>query len=169
MRKYRGYNELSGSSVEAWAKELDQRKKQMLSNSDAAFLLQLTLNEQKIEEDNDGAFDKMLNGWNGVAILHRRLQVHTFTMSKAALMFCGLTVKSPGEAVMMANYIQYRCHEQGIQHVDMRALNSRIMPDGWFGQETLSEFWEKQKYVSEDGHLINMLDTRHYATSIHFR
>lgn len=169
MGTYRGYNELDGTSVEAWAKELDQRKKRILSKNEVAILIQSSLKEKEIEEDKDGEFTKMLEGWNGVAILYRRLQVHTFTMSKAALFACGLMVESPGEAVMMANYIQYRCHKQGIRHVDMRALSHRVLPDGWFGQDTLAEFWEKQKYVSEDGRLVNMLDTRHYATSIHFR
>ena len=75
-------------------------------------------------------------------------------------------INSPGEMVMMANYIRYRCHRYQINHVDMRALSEKIMPMGWFDMETLSQFWDKQKYVSDSGGLANMLDRSDCAVSI---
>ena len=121
--------------------------------------------EPKIEADTN-TFKKMLGGWNGVSIVYRRLAMHSYTMSKAAMLACGGMVDSPGEAVILLNYIQYCCSKHRIHHVDMKALSTKIIPGGFFTKESLSEFWEKQKFVSEEGHLLNMLDCPRFAESI---
>ena len=67
---------------------------------------------------------------------------------------------------MLLNYIQYRCSKHCVHHVDMKALSTKIIPDGFFTKEVLSEFWDIQKFVSEEGHFLNMLDYPQFAESI---
>ena len=162
--KYKSYKELNSSSIEEWAKELDCEQKRELSGEESHAFMTMALTEKEVEKDKD--YEMLLKGWNGVALLHKRLLIHTYTMTKAAKICCGMMIASPGEMVMMANYIQYRCHLHKIKHVDMRALSEKIMPMGWFDKETLSTFWDKQKYESESGHLINMLDNPEFGLSI---
>lgn len=163
--KFKSYKELSETSIEEWAKELDACEKQDLTYEEARSFITLGISEKEIEEDKDKDFEALLNGWNGTALIHKRLNLHTYTMSKAAKVFCGILNKSPGEMVMMANYFQYKCHLLHVKHIDMRAL-SNIIPMGWFSRDTLQQFWDKQKYVSEDGRLLNMLDNPDYGKSI---
>ena len=164
--KFKSYKELSETSIEEWAKELDACEKQELTYEDAGFLITLLMHEEEIEEDKDKKFETLLDRCNGIALLHKRLNLHTYTMSKAAKVFCGMLINSPGEMVMMANYFQYKCHLHHIKHIDMRALSEKIMPMGWFSRDTLQQFWDKQKYVSEDNCLLNMLDNPEYGKSI---
>ena len=162
--KYKSYKELNSSSIEEWAKELDCERKRELSGEESHAFMTMALTEKEVEKDKD--YEMLLKGWNGVALLHKRLLIHTYTMTKAAKICCGMMIASPGEMVMMANYIQYRCHLHKIKHVDMRALSEKIMPMGWFDKETLSTFWDKQKYESESGYLLNMLDNPEFGLSI---
>lgn len=164
--KYKSYKELNSSSIEEWALELDKCPKRELTSDESYAFMCMGLLEKDIEKDKDKDFDNLLKGWNGVALLHKRLLIHTYTMTKAAKVCCGMMINSPGEMVMMANYIQYRCHRHKIKHVDMRALSEKIMPMGWFDLETLSKFWDKQKYESESGQLLNMLDNPELGLSI---
>lgn len=162
--KYKSYKELNSSSIEEWARELDECPKRELTSDESDVFMRMGLLEKEIENDKD--FDNLLKGWNGVALFYKRLLIHTYTMTKAAKVCCCMMIDSPGEMVMMANYIQYRCHLHKIKHVDMRALSEKIMPMGWFDKETLSTFWDKQKYESESGHLLNMLDNPEFGLSI---
>ena len=164
--KYKSYKELNSSSIEEWARELDECPKRELTSDESYAFMRMGLLEKEIENDKDKDYEMLLEGWNGVALLHKRLLIHTYTMTKAAKICCGMMIASPGEMVMMANYIQYRCHLHKIKHVDMRALSEKIMPMGWFDQDTLRKFWDKQKYESESRYLLNMLDNPEFGLSI---
>ena len=163
-KKYRSYKDLTEHSIEEWARELDECPKRELTSEESFAFMTMGLTEKGVEKDKD--FETLLKGWNGVALLHKRLLVHSYTMTNAVKICCGMMINSPGEMVMMANYIQYRCHHYQIKHVDMRALSEKIMPMGWFDLETLSKFWDKQKYVSDSDGLANMLDRPDCAVSI---
>ena len=163
---YKSYKDLTEYSIEEWAKELDGCFKRELTSDESIAFLKMGLLEKEVEKDKDNTFKNLLKGWNGTALLHKRLPFHSYTMTKAVEICCGLMINSPGEMVMMANYIQYRCHLHKIKNVDMRALSEKIMPMGWFNQETLNSFWDKQKYVSKTDNLVNMLDNPEYGLSI---
>lgn len=164
--QYPKEKELNARSIEKWAEELDRQPKRELTSEEIETFISAKWTEKAMEADKDGAFADLLNRWNGVAILHRRLQLHTFTMTNAVQLCLGSMVQSPGEAVMMLNYIQFRCHLHHIRHVDITTLSERIMPMGWFDRDLLREFWEKQKYVASDGSLKNMLDCTGFGESI---
>lgn len=165
-KEYKSYKELNGNSIGKWAAQLDMDKHRELTEEEMNVFFKMNLNEKEVEKDEKGAFASLLDGWNGVNIIYRRLPSHSFTMSKAAMLCCGLMVTSPGEAAMMTNYMQYRCFIHKITHIDMNMLSTRIIPMGWFDQETLRNYWNKQKYVTETGHLANMLDNPEYGLSI---
>lgn len=163
---YKTYKELNESSIEQWAAELDEKPKRRLFDEEMGSLISLTLHEKVFEDDKDGKFAELCKGWNGVAIINKRLQLHTFSMSKAAQIFMGLLINQPGKAVMALNYFQYKCAKMNLWRIDMTLLCGRIIPDGWFPDDTLREAWEAQKYVSKDDGLQNMLDNPAYGKSI---
>ena len=164
--KYKTYKELNESSIEQWAAELDAKPKEGMPEEHIEYLVRLTVSEKFMEDDKDGKFAELCKGWNGVAIINKRLQLHTFSMSKAAQTFMGLLIDQPGKAVMALNYFQYKCAKMNMWRIDMTLLCSRIIPDGWFSEDVLREAWEAQKYVSENDGLLNMLDNPAYGKSI---
>lgn len=165
-QKFKSYKDLSETSIEEWAKELDACEKRILEpQEDHAFIVMFQ-NEKEIEDDKDKHFESLLNGWNGTNLIHRRLLLHSYTMTKAAKIFCGMLINSPGEMVMMVNYFQYKCHLHQINHIDMRTLSEKIIPMGWFSRDILQQFWDKQKYVAENNCLLNMLDNPDYGKSL---
>lgn len=163
---YKTYKELNESSIEQWAAELDGKPREGLSKEKLSMILDLGRMESRIEADEDGKFAELCKGWNGVAIINKRLQLHTFSMSKAAQTFMGLLIDLPGEATIALNYFQYRCAKKNLHHIDMVNLYCEIIPGGWFSDDTLREAWEAQKYVSENDGLLNMLDNSAYGKSI---
>lgn len=164
--KFKSYKNLSESSIEEWAKELDACEKRILDLEEADAFIVMFQNEKKVEDDKDKSFESLLKGWNGTNLIHRRLLLHSYTMTKAAKSFCGKLINSPGEMVMMTNYFQYKCHLHQINHIDMRTLGEKIMPMGWFSRDTLQQFWDKQKYVAGNNCLLNMLDNPEYGKSL---
>lgn len=164
--EYKSYKELGGDSIAKWAAQLDVAERIEMTKEEAGVFLGMNKHEAEVERDKDGSFAGLLGGWNGVNLIYKRLQLHSFTMSKAAMVYCGFVVESPGEAVMMLNYFQYRCFINKIKHVDMNALGTRIMPMGWFSKDVLRDFWKRQKYVTEDNSLANMLDNPKFGNSI---
>lgn len=166
MNKFKSYTELGKDSVEWWAKALDEEVKNPLTQDESEIFLASTVAEKEMEEDKDGGYSRLLGQWNALSIISRRLALHTFTMSKAAIWACSVLVSTPSEAVIMLNYFQYRCHRRHIKHIDMKSLGLHIIPDGWFSRDILYQFWDKQKFVSPDGALLNMLDYPEYAESI---
>lgn len=166
MNKFKTYKDLDEHSIERWAKELDSQPKKSLTEEECEALVLCMSREKEIERPDDQLFDDLISGWNGVSIIHKRLQVHSFTMTKASVIFCGMMVDSPGKAVMMLNYIQYKCCLHGIKHVDVNSLGLHVIPMGWFGEDVLKQAWDNQKYISEDGSLCNMLDDPEYMKSI---
>ena len=165
-QKFKSYKDLSETSIEEWAKELDACEKIEFDPVVIDPFIKFCLNEKAVEEDKSNIFQTALESWTGSALLHKRLTLHNYTMTKSAKLFCGILITSPGEMVMMANYFQYKCHLHQINHIDMRALSEKIIPMGWFSRDTLNQFWDKQKYVSEDNSLLNMLDNPEYGKSL---
>lgn len=163
-KKYKSYKDLNERSIEEWARELDECPKRELTSEESEIFLEAGIVENTLETSLD--FEEKIKGWNGVNLLHKRLLVHDFTMSRATQICCGILITSPGEMVMMANYIQYRCHRHQIKHVTIRTLCEKIMPMGWFDKETLSRFWDKQKYITVSNGLANILDRPDCAYSI---
>lgn len=110
----------------------------------------------------------MLGKWNGVAILHDRIKEnHTYTIENAVLLFLGSVIDRPGIAVQYANFMQYKCWQYHIKHVDMKSFTRRILPAGLLTEDALYEMWNKQKYISEkERGLLNMLDNAYFMQSI---
>lgn len=163
---YRIESELGPYSIQKWCEELAGKKQEELTNEQAQTLIGCKMGEDKIEKDPE--MKKLLDGWNGAAILNSRVKTcHTYTVSMAVMMFFGAYIESPGIVVQYANYMQYKCWQLGIKHIDMDVFCTRICPHGFFSEETLREMWEKQKYIPKDGGaLANMLDRQEFMTSI---
>lgn len=166
MTKFRKETELGPDSIQKWCEELDSKEKCEMPQDDAVILLKIQTNEKNI--NNDPNFKDLLTGWNATAIIHNRIkQFHTFTANNAVLMFLGCMIESPGIAVEYCNYMQYKCWQRGIKHIDMETFSRYIFPMGFFSEETLREMWDKQKIIPKDGgSLANMLDHPEFMESI---
>lgn len=166
MTKFRKETDLGPNSIKEWCQELDIKKTETLSQKDELFLRRFIPEEKEIE--NNPEIKRLLGGWNTAAIMYSRLKkFHTYTVSNAVLVFMGCIMNSPGIAVEYCNYMQYKCWQYGIKHINMDILKKRIFPMGFFSEETLREMWDKQKIIPKDsGSLANMLDHPEFMESI---
>lgn len=162
MTKFRKETELGPDSIQKWCEELDSKEKCEMSKEDTEIFFKIKLREDRI--NNDQHCKTML----AMSITHNRIkQFHTFTANNAVLMFMGCMIESPGIAVEYCNYMQYKCWQRGIKHIDMETFSRCIFPMGFFSEDTLREMWDKQKIIPKDGgSLANMLDRPEFMESI---
>lgn len=158
--------ECNSKSIELWAEELDKQPKfETLSDNQELFIL-ATMNEDNIEADPE-AKQLIEEGNNMAALLFKRIKyMHTYTATKAVLLFLESICPSPGIAVMYCNYFQYKLFKRNQKKLDMQTL-AFIFPNGFFNEHTLNEFWSKQKVSVERGP-DNMLDYKELGSSMIF-
>lgn len=163
---YRKEIELGPDAIQKWCEELDRKPKKEMSMEESDVFIRCTAYESNISHDPE--CQKLLKGWNAAAILNDRVKsFHTYTVELSVLVFLGAILDRPGIVVEYANYMQYKCWQHGIKHINMSVFSKHICPMGFFDEETLHEMWEKQKIVSKDGKgLGNMLDHPEFMESI---
>lgn len=100
--------------------------------------------------------------WQGDRILWRRIKAcHTYTIDPTAVIALGFMIDRPGTSTMLANFLQYKCFEYGINHISLTFLSERVFSGGWPIQEVLHKAWENQKAFDHTGAIpkeINILD-----------
>lgn len=164
--EFKHQKDLGPDSIQKWCEELDRKPKRELTPEEGNTMIICSINEEAIRKDKD--FDSLLGKWNGVSILHSRIKsCHTYTIENAVLLLLGSSIDRPGIAVQYTNFIQYKCWQYHIKHVDMKAFSRQILPAGLFTEAALNEMWDKQKFISnEDRGLLNMLDYPCFMESI---
>lgn len=167
MMKFRKETELGPDSIQKWCEELDSKKASKEYNYIQEFK-RISTCEDDIEKIYNSGDKECFNRWFGAPLFYKRIkEYHSFTTTKAVMMFLGAFISRPGIVVEYCNYIQYRCWLCGIKHIDMSLFNLFICPNGFFSEETLHEMWEKQKIIPKDGGgLANMLDHPEFMESI---
>ena len=80
-----------------------------------------------------------------LAILEGRLEHINCKMDKASRLFISLSCSSPGDAVMYTYYIAYKMKESGISDLSIERLCVDVFPVGFFSEDSLHEYWDKQK------------------------
>lgn len=159
---YRKETELGPDAIQKWCEELDRKPKMEMSEEDTKIFVEIKLREDKI--NNHPYYERML----AMTVMYIRIkQFHTFTASNSVFMFMGCMIDRLGITVEYCNYMQYKCWQHGIKHVDMESFSRYIFPMGFFSEDTLHEMWEKQKIIPKDGGaLANMLDHPEFMESI---
>jgi hypothetical protein len=56
-----------------------------------------------------------------------------------------LSFSTPGDAVMYTYYIAYKMKELGISDLSIEQLCVNVFPFGFFSEDSLHEYWDKQK------------------------
>jgi hypothetical protein len=165
--EYKNEKDLGPDSIQKWCEEMDKKPRSALTQEQAHIIVLSTINEESIAKDPK--VEELYDEWNAIGLLYKRIKYcHTYTIEKAALIFLSCGIDSPGNSTQYANFLQYKCWQLGIKHIDMKALIGRILPGGFFTKETLDEMWEKQKYISDEKFpsLRNMLDNARFMESI---
>ena len=84
----------------------------------------------------------------GSNIVGQRVMISGLKITPLAALFAGSVIKSPGEAVMVANYICYKYQDSNVPVPGMVTLNwvaTEVFPFGVFSDEQLSDIWDTQK------------------------
>lgn len=125
--EFKHQKDLGPDAIQKWCEELDRKPKRELTPEEGKTLFMCMINEPHYRTDKN--FESLLGKWNGVAILHDRIKEnHTYTIENAVLLFLGSVIDRPGIAVQYANFMQYKCWQYHIKHVDMKSFTRRILP-----------------------------------------
>lgn len=155
----------TSKSIELWAEELDKQSKNKPLD-DIKIFMTATMNEDRIESDPE-AKQIIEEGNNMASLIFKRIKfMHTYTATKAVLLFLESICPTPGIAVMYCNYLQYKMFYRKQKKLDMNTL-AFIFPMGFFSEHTLNEFWDKQKLLVDRGS-DNMLDYKELGSSMIF-
>ena len=119
-------------------KGLDQQQMEILIT-----LLQLP--QDKIDEMYDDIKSKH---WL-LAIFESRLNHIGCKIDKASRLLLSLSCSSPGDLVMYTYYIAYKMKQEGIDELSLDRLCVDIFPVGFFSEDSLHEYWDKQKVNPE--------------------
>ena len=162
------------NAIEEWAKLVKLAPFIQMSPNVAEDFIFAKMHENKLDETEQVIKD-LENGDLGFAsVLWKRIKYcHTYKVSAAVCLFLGEHVASNfGICTMLANYLQYIAHENGIQKITMDSLGFKAFPHGfpdsdawqklWDAQKVSREFWEKENYSGPD----NMLDRAEFMKSI---
>ena len=80
-----------------------------------------------------------------LSILEGRLDHIGCKLDKASRLLISLFCSTPGDAVMYTYYIAYKMKEAGIKELSLNRVCADIFPFGFFSEESLHEYWDKQK------------------------
>lgn len=153
------------NSIKEWAKILDTKPRvKPLSNEETKAFLFLTMNENKFESDHE--FLDYMEHNRMVSLVTKRISCfHSFMITRSATVFIAMISDTPGIAVMLLNFIQYKTNEFDIHKVDMEFLSmGRLFGYGLFSKEDLNEAWDAQKWP---GHISdNILDYPKFGKTI---
>lgn len=166
MMKFRKETELGPDSIQKWCEELDSKEKCEMSKEYQKIFSEIMIKEEEVNKSSK--INDLLECFTLAGLMHRRIKhYHTFTASNAVLMFMACMIDRPGIVTEYCNYMQYKCWQRGIKHIDMETFSRYIFPMGFFSEDTLREMWEKQKIIPKDGGgLANMLDHPEFMESI---
>lgn len=161
-------------AIEEWAiqfeKGFNSQTQRELTQEEAetlAMLMVLHKDRPACELDQDMIQDLEENKWTGANILWRRIKyAHTYTIDPTAALALGYIIQRPSQSTIIANYLQYKCFKEQINHVTLEFIFEKVFVIGvLIGVPTddyYAEVWANQKL--SDG--SNLLDQGKYADSI---
>lgn len=154
-----------GNEVEKLCEWLDgqPRNKEIPMDNRETFVKLLMIREE-IEDDPAFESEYWLKA-QAEKILSSRLQVLGYDMTAVANLGVILLMDrnlSPGNLVIYANYLAYKCKQNGIKKM---RFNNVIdwFPMGGYHENTLQEFWTKQKAEG-----LNMVDMHEPTKSLKY-
>lgn len=160
----------SPTAIEEWAKEFDRKlvfgNKRQFTQEEAKTYMYLMLRHKEnpeCETDPDLIKELEKNEFTGANILWRRIKYcHTFTIEPTAALALGMLILRPGHSTILANYLQYKCFEHGINQVNLHFISEEVFPHG----VPTEEFYQKMWYLQKTPEGSNLLDNGDYAASI---
>ena len=156
---------LPNSTEDLFCKPLDKNGKKIpLSEMEARVLmLAISSTDEQINE----IYNELKSKYNLMLILEDRLEALNCKFDIRAIIASAIFCSTPGEAVMYANYIAYKVKTSPYDIFDTDAFCHYVFPYGKFTNDTLSEYWDKQKVsTGENIGSDNLLDYQKASESI---
>lgn len=152
---------MKGTEIAEWAANLDTYGNRCPMNSDNSemFIQILMISKSPDAKEFESSLE---NNLGAEKILKSRFEVFGYKISNTAtsLVCCLIDTLSPGNLVMYANYLAYKCKVNNWNELTIDNIVD-LFPLGGFTDESLNEAWQNQKI---DG--ANLLDTLGAGESI---
>jgi hypothetical protein len=148
--------EYLGNEVENLCKWLDgQPRNKMILKANRTTFVMLVMASKDLE-DNPEFEAEYWSKASAEKILSSRLKALGYDMTAIANLGVILLMEPalvPGNLVIYANYLAYKCKESGTQKVRLDHV-IKWFPMGGYHENTLQEFWNRQK--SEGLNMVDM-------------
>lgn len=139
------FKEANLENFNKWVKELDTEKPVPMSEEVAYLMMNLILGSDISKEGRQSFLFRLIN---------KRVEVmHSYILEDKAALMISAVCKSPGEAVMYCNYLQWKSDERHLPVITINDICMNIFPFGFFSHESLEKAWTNQKIGG-----ANMLD-----------
>ena len=148
---------MKGTEIAEWAANLDTHGDRCCMNSNnAEMFIQILMISNS---PNAKEFESSLENNLGVdKILKSRFEVFGYKISNTvtSLVCCLINTLSPGNLVMYANYLAYKCKINNWDELTANNVCIDLFPFGGFTEESLNEAWQNQKI--DGANLLDMFD-----------
>ena len=144
----------SPHAIEDWAKEVASIKKEEMTTDEMRLFITCYTREEDMNKDPE--LMKLLeSNDNYASILWNRIKAcHTFEISPALCLYLGNIIENFGISTMIANYLQFVAHKNGLKKIGMNDFGMKAFPHGYPSKENWHKLWNMQK--ADDGG--NILD-----------
>ncbi len=96
----------------------------------------------------------------------RIIGVFDYKVEEKGLLFLSGLIDSPGVAVMMCWYLQYKSKKLKIKKFGLKEICEVVIPNGFFTDSGLRKIWEEQKVNNIGIGSDNLLDYKTPGTSL---
>lgn len=138
----------SEHAIEDWAKMVQSKPIRTLTDEEAKALIHVTFIQHEVDFDKEicEMLEKKQAGFLTSMFWWRVKCCHTYEITPSLCVYIGeYVIKNPGMSTMMANYLQYVAHVNGIKKIGLWEFATWAFPNGFPTDESWHELWGAQK------------------------
>lgn len=138
----------SEHAIEDWAKMVSSKSIRDLTEEERGALIHVVFTQHKIDSDKKiyEMLEKKQAGFLTSVFWWRVKCCHTYEITPSLCVYIGeYVIKNPGMSTMMANYLQYVAHVNGIKKIGLWEFATWAFPNGFLTDKSWDELWDAQK------------------------
>ena len=138
----------SEHAIEDWAKMVSSKPIRNLTEEESGALIRVILTQHEIDSDKEiyEMLEKKQAGFLTSIFWWRVKCCHTYEITPSLCIYIGeYVIKSPGMSTMIANYLQYVAHANGVKKIGLKEFGSWAFPNGFPTDKSWKELWDAQK------------------------
>jgi hypothetical protein len=164
--EFKHQKDLGPDDIQKWCEDLDRKSKIEINDTQRRLLSIFKMNHE-IVGNFLNAHKELSSQFDYTSFLINLIEKNfTFKIDYPSALIMSTLIDRPAIAVMYAYFLQYKCFQYKVKEVNIETLKDIFLWEGVFSEEVMHEMWDRQKFISNDRQLLNMLDYPQYMESI---